>query len=245
MEFFDISLFPLLRETNIRKQSNPRPRCRERLIPLQEGDRNLDFYETVEKRRSVREFQSMHVEEDKLMRILDAGLKAPTHDHLREWEFILVKDPEQRRRIAETEGTTRAITDAKELGTVTRNMTDKMQREMYLKAIPVQKRMLTSSPELLVVCFRMKKPLKESETLFDLNCLASVWACIENILLAMAAEGLYGVTCVPHETTRLKQELRLPEDYEIAAMIPIGYPSKYFVRQKRISLRERMHVDRW
>ena len=37
------------------------------------------------------------VEKEKLLRILDAGLKAPSHDHLRDWEFILIKDPEQRR----------------------------------------------------------------------------------------------------------------------------------------------------
>lgn len=59
------------------------------------GYNNMDFYEVVNSRRSVREFQRKPIEEDKLQRILEAGLKAPTHNHLREWEFILVKDLEQ------------------------------------------------------------------------------------------------------------------------------------------------------
>jgi len=59
----------------------------------------MDFYEVVKKRRTVRDFQSKLVEEEKLMAVLAAGLKAPTHNHLREWEFILIKDPEQRRRV--------------------------------------------------------------------------------------------------------------------------------------------------
>jgi nitroreductase len=105
--------------------------------------------------------------------------------------------------------------------------------------------MLTSSPELLVVCFRMKKPFSECETLYDLNCFASVWACIENILLAMAAEGLYGVTSIPRETTSLKKVLGIPEDYEVAAIIPIGYPEDYFIKQKTVSLKEKIHYNKW
>jgi nitroreductase len=53
----------------------------------------MEFYEVVKKRRSVREFKSKSVEADKLQRILEAGLKAPSHNHLREWEFILVRSP--------------------------------------------------------------------------------------------------------------------------------------------------------
>jgi nitroreductase len=116
---------------------------------------------------------------------------------------------------------------------------------MYLKALPVQRRMLLSSPELLVVCFRMKKPLRECKTLYELNDFASVWTCIENILLAMAAEGLYGVTYIPKETLSLKRTLGVPDDYEVATLIPIGYPQEYFVKQKPVSLQEKIHYNEW
>ena len=61
----------------------------------------MDFYEVVCKRKSVREFQSRPVEKEKLMRILAAGLKAPSNNHLRQWEFILIKDDKQREKVAE------------------------------------------------------------------------------------------------------------------------------------------------
>ena len=61
----------------------------------------------------------------------------------------------------------------------------------------------------------------------------------------MAAEGLYGVTAVPRETTVLKSVLGVPEDYEVAAAIPIGYPVDYSVKQKSVSLEEKLHIDRW
>jgi nitroreductase len=203
----------------------------------------VDFYEVVERRRTVREFQSKPVEEEKLLRVLAAGLKAPSHNHLREWEFILIKDFEHRKRIVDLGVMARDYAE-KEVEEATRTMTD-WEKEAYLKALPVQKRMLMSSPELLVVGFKMRKPLRECNTLYDLNCFASVWACVENVLLAMAAEGLHGVTFIPHETTSLKKMLGVPDDYEVAVLIPIGYPQEYFVKQKPVSLKEKIHYNRW
>ena len=102
-----------------------------------------------------------------------------------------------------------------------------------------------NSPELLVVSYRLRKPLKECEILYDLNDLASVWMCIENILLAMTAEGLYGVTSVPRETASLKKVLGVPDGYEVAAVIPIGYPEDYSINQKFVLLEEKLHYDKW
>jgi len=205
----------------------------------------LNFLEVVNKRRSVREFQSRPIEEEKLLRVLEAGLKAPSHNHLREWEFILVKDFEQRKKVVGLGAQAENVTNQRELEKATEGMADELQREMYLKALPVQKRMLMSSPELLVVCFRMRKPLSECKTLYDLNCFASVWTCVENILLAMTAEGLYGVTYVPHETNSLKKVLGIPEDYEVATIIPIGYPKDYFIEQKPVYIKEKIHYNEW
>lgn len=203
----------------------------------------MDFYEAVDKRRTVRELQPKPIEEERLLRVLAAGLKAPSHNHLREWEFILIRDFEQRRRVVDL-GVTAKDFSEKEVQEATRTMSD-WEKEAYLKALPVQRRMLMSSPELLIVCFRMRKRLGECEALYDLNSYASVWTCIENILLAMAVEGLYGVTFMTHDTAPLKKMLGIPDDYEVATLIPIGYPEKYFVKQKPTSLKERIHYNGW
>jgi len=203
----------------------------------------MELYEAVEKRKTVREFQSRQVEKEKLMRVLAAGLKAPTHNNLREWEFILVKGFEQRERVVEI-GVAAKDYSQREVEEATRDMS-KWEKPAYLAALPVQKKMLMTSPELLIVCFRMKKSLKECNSLYELNSYASVWASIENILLAMAAEGLYGVTYIPRETASLKKLLEIPVDYEVAALIPIGYPKEYRVKRKPTSLQDKVHYDKW
>jgi len=205
----------------------------------------MNLYEAIEKRKTVREFQPRHVEEEKLLRVLEAGLKAPTNNHLRQWEFILIKDQMQREKVAKLFSQAKNITNEMELEKALDNWSNTLQREMYRKALPVQEKMLVNVPELLIVCYRLRKPLKECGTLYDLNDLASVWMVIENILLAMTAEGLYGVTSVPRETELLKKALDIPMGYEVAAAIPIGYPIDYSVKQTSVSLKEKLHYDKW
>ncbi len=58
----------------------------------------MELYEAIGKRRTVRDFAAKRVPDETLNRILEAGLKAPSHDHARDWHFIVIRRPE---RIAE------------------------------------------------------------------------------------------------------------------------------------------------
>ena len=52
----------------------------------------MDLYEAIYNRRIVRDFEDKSVSDDIIEKIIDAGLQAPTHDHLRNWEFVVIKD---------------------------------------------------------------------------------------------------------------------------------------------------------
>ena len=64
--------------------------------------------------------------------------------------------------------------------------------DMYLEAIPRQQRMILGAPGLAVVTYKPKTPVAEARRIYDLNCLASVWCCIENFLLALAEHQAIG-----------------------------------------------------
>ncbi|MBU2611752.1 MAG: nitroreductase family protein [Chloroflexota bacterium] len=205
-----------------------------------------DFYLVIDKRRTVRNFEDTPVEQEKLHRILEAGMKAPSYNHMREWHFIFLKDPVKRQAVLELGDAFSRTPDRKFLDETLSKITNPYQREVYSYSVPLQERMLLTAPEILIVCFRMAKPLSECKTLFELNNFASVWLVIENILLAMAAEGLYGVTMVPFRTAGLKKLLGIPDDYEVATFIPIGYPkTEPLVRQVKANLEERIHLNEW
>jgi nitroreductase len=57
----------------------------------------MEFFEVLAKRRTVREFQSRPVEDEKVKRVLEAGRTAPSNAHLKYWEFILLRDRESRK----------------------------------------------------------------------------------------------------------------------------------------------------
>jgi nitroreductase len=54
--------------------------------------------EAAESRRTVRSFLADPVPQDVLDRCLDAARKAPSSSNLQHWEFVVVRDPESRRR---------------------------------------------------------------------------------------------------------------------------------------------------
>lgn len=59
----------------------------------------MDYYELIRTRRSVRNFAQRPVEEDKLMRVLDAARVAPSGKNAQAWKFIVVKEQELKEQI--------------------------------------------------------------------------------------------------------------------------------------------------
>jgi nitroreductase len=52
----------------------------------------VDFFETVEKRASVRSFSPCDLPDDELLQIVDAGRRAPSGYNRQPWEFIVIQD---------------------------------------------------------------------------------------------------------------------------------------------------------
>ena len=52
------------------------------------------FIELAKKRRSVKQYTSQEVEEEKIDGVIEAGLRAPSGRAIRPWEFVVVRDRE-------------------------------------------------------------------------------------------------------------------------------------------------------
>ena len=61
----------------------------------------MDVFEAIKKRRSVRKYKSEPVPEESLKKILEAARLAPSAHNAQEWKFIVVKDLEKRKKLAE------------------------------------------------------------------------------------------------------------------------------------------------
>ena len=61
----------------------------------------MDVYQCIKERRSVRSYKDRDIEKDKLEMILDAARLAPSANNRQNWRFIVVKEPQLRKRLAE------------------------------------------------------------------------------------------------------------------------------------------------
>jgi nitroreductase len=185
----------------------------------------MDIFDAINTRRSIRDFSERPVGGEILKKLIEAALRAPSNDHMRRWYFISVSDTMERKTLIDASGEFGSEAKKKINEIIKRmKLTDKLQTEMYKDAIPKQKKMLLEAPVLLVPIYYSRNKISSMKNEFEMNYVVSIWMAIENLLLAAASFGIFGVTCVPRNTGELKKILEIPQNYEIACLLPLGYP---------------------
>lgn len=208
----------------------------------------MDVYEAISKRMTIRDFADREIPLEIIKKLLAAGLQAPTNDHLRRWEFILVQDKAQREALIHTLNKPRTPQSVEKI-IDDWGLTEPTQRDMYMDGIPKQYAMLFNAGCLIIPCFFTNTPLLKPKNLSSLNSFASIWCCIENILIAAAAEGIFGVTRIPFEAERktLRRLLKIPKEYDTPCYLALGYPAETAKRapQYPVNLDEKIHLNIW
>ncbi len=208
----------------------------------------MDFYEVIEKRRTIRDFEDEAIPDEVHERIISAALKAPTNDHMREWHYIIIKDKETVAKLLDIipkdfsdEDMDKLIKDW--------NLSDYEQQEAYRNALPKQHRMLLNASAVIIPLLKQKTDLLHPDNISHLNGFASIWCSVENIFLAATAEEYACTLRVPlgDEGEYSRKVLGYPDDYFMPCFIGIGRPQKGIlpIKQKDIDLKQRIHWDRW
>lgn len=207
----------------------------------------MEIYDAIKARRTVRDFEERPIEPAVLRRIIEAGLMAPTNNHMREWEFIVFPQKEDRFKAI---GMVRDRERQEAVDIVDKwGLAEDSQRNMYIDAIPKQHRMLVEAGCLIIPLFQQHEPLLKPGSLSSLNGFASIWCCIENMLLYAAGEGIMGVTRIPfdEEIGCLKTILNVPEGYEIPCYLALGYPAakQPHISQHPVDTDKKIHLNQW
>lgn len=208
----------------------------------------MEFYEAVNSRHTVRDFQDIEISDEVIERIIAAGMKAPSNDHMRDWHFIVIKDKNTVykliRKIPEK-------VSENELNQLFRdwNLNDACQRDLYRDAVPKQYQMLADASCVIIPLFKQKTDILHPDCLSHLNGFASIWCCIENVFLAATAEEYACTLRIPlgDEEDWARSVLKFPEDYLMPCFIAVGKPSENaaVIAKKEYSLNERIHKNLW
>ena len=159
---------------------------------------------------------------------------APANDHFRDWHYIVVTDPVVKKELLE--GVPKNLTE-KDVDQMTW-ISDPVQKESYRFAVPKQYQMLFCAAAVIIPLMKKKVDILHPADLSHLNVFAAVWCSIENLWLAVTAEG-YGFNLrIPcgNEEAIAKKVLEFPDDYLIPCFIGIGRAAPDAVRTKQMDL---------
>ena len=208
----------------------------------------MELYEVLEKRRTYRDISDREVSDEIVKRIIGAAFKAPTNDHLRQLEFIVVRDRENIAKVITP--LVKNMEAFKELVFEVDDTDDEDKMAMFADALPKQQKMLMQSGLLILPFFRQKQsPLLKPVEQSSLNYFASAWCALENMLLAATNEGLGTVFHIPvsDEAEKIKEIVGAPEGYEFTCLLTMGYPAEnaFLPKQKEINIEDRIHMNIW
>ena len=205
----------------------------------------MELYEAIYKRRIVRDFTDKAVSDEVLEKIIDAALQAPTHDHLRNWEFVILKDKKDKEYALQfikqgIEPTLEILKKTLINGT--------LQQKMYAVAMPRQYSMLYNAPFVILPFFKSNSGVMNPTSISSLNPVSSMWCAIENLFLAACVQGLACSMRIPvgEEGINVAKALNAPDNYLLACYNGLGYPAcDNSVEQVKYSAKEKMHFGKW
>ena len=107
----------------------------------------MEFRQVIEKRRTTRQFTSEPVGRETIERIIKAGLMAPSFDHARKWNFVILDDEAAK---------TAAIECIKPLPCAIKEATTPIA-EMIKIAFPKQHSMFAEAPCVVLPLYKRDK----------------------------------------------------------------------------------------
>jgi nitroreductase len=183
----------------------------------------VDFFNVIEKRRSVRDFVKDEISKSDLKRIVNAGRLAPCGGNKQAWHFIVVVDKEIINKILIYLEVSKIMADLKRT------------KGSYDAEGPVG---FQNTSAVIAVAFdAMWTFYKEDGS-----------AAVENMLLAASALG-YGGCWVHGQATpylkNIEKLLNIPRGFRLFTMIVLGKPKRLPRRLPKKKLEEILHWNKF
>ena len=169
----------------------------------------MEFKKVLKSRRSCRAFEPDPIPEEQLAAIIEAGQWAPSPMNALPWEYILITAAEVKAQIRKTaEAARQAVLDNNGPGF----------------AAKYDMNFLEQAPVVIAVVFDPAK--KGLGDFFNQKhgALQAASACVQNMMLAAAEYGLGTLWFTWFDPKKMQATLHVPENLEIAAVMPIGKP---------------------
>ncbi|XP_053148350.1 iodotyrosine deiodinase 1 [Hemicordylus capensis] len=182
--------------------------------------RSKDFYELLNKRRSVRFISDEPVPREVIDNVIKAAGTSPSGAHTEPWTFVVVQDTEIKHKIRE-------IIEEEEEINYKKRMGDRWVNDLKRLRTNWIKEYLDTAPYLILIFKQVHgmHPDGKKKTHYYNEISVSIACGI--LLAALQNVGLVTVTTTPLNCgPRLRVLLQRPVNEKLLLLLPVGYPSK-------------------
>lgn len=205
----------------------------------------MGVFETIYNCRAMRKLGPEPVPEELLVKLVEAGNQAPSGSNMQRARWIVVRDPDQKQRLADLNKKSVEAYIGPQSGRVTAlpHQSAEKRRRM-LDAVLWQADHMHEIPALIIACMLFDE---DASALDRARAGGSIWPGVQNLLLAARALGLGAAPTTLGLVDRdaAKAVLGLPSNLEAFCLIPVGYPTGNFGPVTRLPVEETMCWDRW
>jgi nitroreductase len=205
----------------------------------------MEIYDVMRTTGATRQFTGEPLPDDVLERILDNARFAPSGGNRQGTRVVVIRDRHTRETLSDLSSTgARRYIAQQRNGENPWNPvhpTAVSDEEIAAVEVPPATPLLEASV-VLVVCVDLGVVAALDQNLDRIGVVsgASVYPFVWNILLAARNEGFGGVltTMAVPEEPRVKALLGIPEQFAVAAVVPMGKPVRQFTKLTRRSVAE-------
>ena len=177
-----------------------------------------DFHERIRTRRSVRKFSSEPVPFELIENAIRCAAAAPSGANKQPWSFVVIRDPETKRRIREA-------AEAEEKENYEKRFPDGWLEDLEQLGTDWHKEFLETAPYLIVV-FAQDYGLDGERKRKHYYVQESVGLAAGFLLAALHLSGLATLTHTPSPMGFLARLLDRPKNERPFLLIPVGYPAE-------------------
>ena len=197
---------------------------------------DISLFDAINAQRAIRFFRPDPIADHVLDQILNAALRAPSGGNSQPWAFVAVRDVDLKRQLA--------VWYKDHWDNVYSKRVDRQDSPVSRSAEHLVNT-FADVPAVVIPCIRGSKGSGRDKLVTG----ASIYPAAQNLMLAALALGVGSVitTFLQNHEEKVKDLLGIPEDYQTACAIPMGYPSgeETFGGSKRRPLMEVVHYDHW
>lgn len=211
-----------------------------------EGRLDMPLREAMETQRAVRRLLPDPVDDAIVLRCLELATKAPTGSNVQSWEFVVVKDPRVKERLARQYRRVWSVYGRVGRWVVARRRDERSKR--ILAAVEWQVDHFVEVPVVVVACLRGGPlPLSRVAPVARSSFYGSIYPSVQNLLLAARAVGLgAGLVTLPlWSTIAARRILGLPWSVTPCCVVPLGWPRGRYGPVTRRPVGAVAHLDRY